>query len=109
VEELKHEGAEYSKIINDVLEDHKFKKIKPITSYVLKAICDNYSGTARFITEYCVELISLGTQTLSIDKCRYIKPDDKILKINNTILQLETSLLILCVIADEIIRNYELM
>lgn len=109
LEELKFDPEEYSKFVNDLICDHKLKKIKSITSYLIISICENFPGLTRHITEYCIEAICLGTQTTSINKCKYVQSSDKILQFNNIISQVETCLLILCIIADEILKSYELL
>ncbi len=107
---MEEDGEDYSNWISDVIDDHKGKNIKAVSSYLLLILSEKFTSSelATNIIKYLIELMDFGIKGSNIDtigQYTKISPADNIFKLSNLEYHIETSLLIFSILAPVIIRS----
>jgi hypothetical protein len=105
---MKEDGEEYSNYLSDVINDHKSKTIKSVSSYSVQVMCDKYNGLGLFSVSYCIQLMDFqikGADATALPNYDLLSADDLIFKLADAERQIETSLLIFSILTSDVIKN----
>jgi hypothetical protein len=108
---MKTEGEDYSTYLSDVINDHKSKTIKAVSSYLLQVMCEKHHALSVFVINYCLELSDFqikGADVSTFTNYKNIGVDDVIFKLTDAEHQIETSFLIFCALTGQVIKHDEL-
>lgn len=110
---MEEDGEEYSNWISDVIDDHKGKNIKAVSSYLLLILSEKFTSSelATNIVKYLIELMDFGIRGSNIETISQytkINPSDNIFKFSNLEFHIETSFLIFSILAPVIVRSDDL-
>jgi hypothetical protein len=105
---MKEDGEEYANFISDVIDDHKSKKIKSVTAFLLQNMCEKYDGFTSFIVNYCIQLVDFGIRGADVNtiaQYNLLTAGDRIFTLAGVEYQIETSILVFCIATSSIFKQ----
>lgn len=112
LEQMKEEGEKYAHYINDVIEEHKSKTIKTMSSFVIISMCDKFDGLGTYLITYMAQLVDYvvkGSDNNNLANYNLLNANDRILNFSNSEYQIETSLLLFCILQEPIFKSPNLI